>query len=380
VSRLRRLAPLAGVALFCLALGLLYHELSNVHLSDVLRVLRAIPRERLLLALALTILGYATMTGYDALAIHALGRSLPYRRIALASFLACSVSNTLGHPLFTGTPLRARLYSGWGLSAVEIARIVAFGFLTFWLGFLALAGASFALEPMALPKAIRLPEAGIRPLGVVFLTLAGGWLAVAVLRKKPLTVRGVEVPVPGLPTALVQIALSSLDWLLAAAVLHTLLPPRFDLPFPAFVGCFLLAQLAGILSQVPGGLGVFETTLVLLLPHSGAEALGAVLAFRIVYYLLPVAVALIVLAGYEIGRHVEYSLDLWWRFSLQEHAPRFLRAMVGAAVLVVAVGVVRLLRPVPPRPAPPSTDDLIKGRSPGAPVPAHIRLPVSPWR
>jgi phosphatidylglycerol lysyltransferase len=526
VSRLRRLAPLAGVALFCLALGLLYHELSNIHLSDVLRVLRAIPRERLLLALALTILGYATMTGYDALAIHALGRSLPYRRIALASFLAYSVSNTLGHPLFTGTPLRARLYSGWGLSAVEIARIVAFGFLTFWLGFLTLAGASFAFEPMALPTAIRLPEDGVRPLGMVFLTLVGGWLAVAVLRKKPLTVRGVEVPVPGLPTALAQIALSSLDWLLAAAVLHTLLPPRSDLPFPAFVGCFLLAQIAGILSQVPGGLGVFETTLVLLLPHSGAEALGAVLAFRIVYYLLPVAVALIVLAGYEIGRHspppltapprvrrvggwisslvppvlalgaflagmvllvsgatpgagsrmaslnqwvplavieashfagslagtgllflalglmrrleeayrlalallaagiaasllkgldweealilgfllvallpcrqefyrqgsltrepftgrwlaavavvlagslwlglfayrhVEYSPDLWWRFSLQEHAPRFLRATVGAAVLAVAVGVVRLLRPVPPRPAPPSADDL----------------------
>ncbi len=252
-SSLRRLAPLAGVALFCLALWLLYHELSTVHLSDVLRELRALSRERLLLALALTVLGYTTMTGYDALAIHTLGRVLPYRRIALASFLAYSVSNTLGHPLFTGTPLRARLYSGWGLSAVEIARVVAFGFLTFWLGFLTLAGTAFVVEPMALPAAIRFPGAGVRPLGVIFLMLVAAWLAVAAVRKRPLTVRGVEIPVPGLPVALAQIVLSSLDWTLAAAVLHTLLPPSSGLSFPAFAGCFLLAQIAGILSQVPGG-------------------------------------------------------------------------------------------------------------------------------
>lgn len=302
---LARWAPLLGAVVFGAALFLLHRELRGFHYRDVLHVLGALPSDRLLLAFGCTAAAYLATTGYDTLAVRWLGRPISYPRTAFAAFASTAVSNTLGMPLFTGMPLRARLYTGWGLSAVNIGRLVLFGFVTFWLGFCTLAGAAFLFDPIALPARLGLPVATVRPLGMLFAAVVMAYLALVLSLRRPLVIKGIETVLPSFPVALGQIAVSSLDWTFAGAVLYSLLPPAWDLLFFHFLAVFLFAQVAGLMSNVPGGLGVFETVIVLLLPADlpRPQLLAALVAYRGVYYFLPLLAAALVLGGHEVARH-----------------------------------------------------------------------------
>jgi phosphatidylglycerol lysyltransferase len=293
--------PLVGLALFAAALWALHVELRHYSYHEVLREFRNLPADRIGLAVALTAVSYLLLTGYDALGVRYAGHALPYRRIALASFVGQAFSNAVGHDLIAGASVRLRLYSGWGLSTLAIAKVIAFCSMAFWLGFLTVAGVAFALEPLALPPALHLPFATARPLGVAFLVVIAALVVFSVRRRAPLVVRGLEfaVPSPGLLAA--QLAISVLDWLAVGGALYALLaPPR--LSFAGFIGFYLLVQLAAVVSQVPGGLGVFEGGMVLLLAPfvPAAAALGALLAFRVIYYLAPLAVAAALLGAHEL--------------------------------------------------------------------------------
>ena len=302
---LARLAPLLGTVFFGVSLLLLHRELQGFRYRDILHFLSELPGSRLLLALGCTAAAYLATTGYDALAVRWLGRPLPFVRTAFAAFTGTAVSNTLGMPLLTGMPLRARLYTGWGLSAVDIGRLVLFGFATFWLGFSALAGAAFLSDPIALPAHLGLPVATVRPLGLLFAVVVAAYLTLVLLHRRPLVVRGIETTLPSFPVALGQIAVASLDWAFAGAVLYSLLPPSWDLPFFHFLAVFLFAQVAGLVSNVPGGLGVFETVMVLLIPADlpRPQLLAALVAYRGVYYFLPLLVAALALGAHEVARH-----------------------------------------------------------------------------
>src|SRR6476660_3888041 len=153
---LRKLTPLLSVLFFGVALWLMRGELQDFRYRDVVHFLDLLPRARFFEALALTALGYLALTCYDALALRYSGIKLPYPKVAFASFTASSFSNTLGYPLFTGTPLRVRLYSGWGLSALDVTRVVTFSFLTFWLAVVTLAGVTFVVEPGAVERVLHL--------------------------------------------------------------------------------------------------------------------------------------------------------------------------------------------------------------------------------
>jgi phosphatidylglycerol lysyltransferase len=288
--------------LFAVALSVLHRELRGFHYHDVLLFLARLPGDRVALSLGLTLAGYLALTGYDTLGVRWIGRRIPYPRTAFAAFVSTAMSNTLGMPLLTGMPLRARLYTGWGLNAVDIGRLVLFGYATFWLGFSALAGTAFLAEPIALPARLDLPFATVRPAGFLFLGGVAAYLALVVLRRRPFVIRGLEAKPPSLLLALGQIAVSSLDWSLAAAVLYSLLPPEWNLSFFHFLGVFLFAQVAGLISHVPGGLGVFETVLLLLLPAAlpRPQLLAALVTFRGVYYLLPLLVAAVSLGAHEV--------------------------------------------------------------------------------
>src|SRR6185436_7709617 len=228
-----------------------------------------------------------------------------YPRTAFAAFTSTAVSNTLGMPLLTGMPLRARLYTGWGLSAVDIGRLVLFSFVTFWLGFCTLAGTAFLSDPIALPTRLGLPVATVRPLGVLFAAAVVAYLTLVLFFRRPFVIKGLETTLPSLPVALGQIAVASLDWTFAGAVLYSLLPPSWDLLFLHFLAVFLFAQVAGLVSNVPGGLGIFETVMVLLLPSDlpRPQLLAALVAYRGVYYLLPLLVAAVALGTHEVARH-----------------------------------------------------------------------------
>jgi phosphatidylglycerol lysyltransferase len=307
--QLSKLTSLLSLFFFGLALWLLRRELADFRYKDIILFFHNLPAHRVTMALAFTALSYLALTCYDALALHYIGKRIHYWKVGLASFAGYAFSNTLGLPLFTGTPLRARLYSGWGMTAIDITRVVLFSYITFWLGFIGLSGSAFLLEPIAVPALLHLPMASARPVGVLFLSLVAAFLVASFVRKRPFTFKGLEFSVPRPPMAAAQIVVASLDWAFAATVLYALLPSSWHITYVHFLGIFLFAQVAGLLSHVPGGLGVFESMMVLLMPpeppRGEADLLAAMVAFRGVYYLLPLLLAAVSLGAHEVVRRRE---------------------------------------------------------------------------
>jgi phosphatidylglycerol lysyltransferase len=304
---LSKLTSLLSLLFFGLALWLLRGELRDFRYKDIIRFFHVLPADRVIMAVAFTALSYLALTCYDALALRYVGKRIAYWKVALASFAGYAFSNTLGMPLFTGTPLRARLYSGWGMTAIDITRVVLFSYITFWLGFIGLSGAAFLLDPIAVPALLHLPLASARPVGVLFLGLIAAFLVLSFARRRPFVFKGLEFAVPRPPMAAAQIAIGAVDWAFAATVLYALLPSEWNITFLHFLGVFLFAQVAGLLSHVPGGLGVFETMMVLLMPHElpRGELLAAMVAFRGVYYFLPLLIAAVSLGAHEVVRRRE---------------------------------------------------------------------------
>ncbi|HJY81367.1 MAG TPA: bifunctional lysylphosphatidylglycerol flippase/synthetase MprF [Candidatus Binatia bacterium] len=308
---LHSLGPLFGLLLFVVALWVLHHELQEYHYHDVVRHMEKLSAQRLFRALVLTIASYVVLTGYDTLSLRYVHRPLAYGKIALASFIGYAFSHNIGFSLLSGGSVRYRFYSAWGLSAVEITTVVVFNGLTFWFGILTLGGVIFLWEPLVIPSSLQLPFTSVCPLGMVFLLLVGGYLFCSAFRKTPLQIREWKIPLPPLWLAFSQVALSSLDWALAGSVLYVLLPDTATLSYPGFLGIFILAQITGVVSQVPGGLGVFETVVLLLLSPQfpTLSILGALVAYRGIYYLLPLGVASVLLGAHEL---LEKKKEVRW--------------------------------------------------------------------
>jgi uncharacterized membrane protein YbhN (UPF0104 family) len=308
VMNRRRLSHL-GTALFSLlllslAIWTLRHELKTYSFQDILNSLAALPKARLGLAVIFTTVGYAIMTGYDSLAMCYIRHPLPFRQTALAAFSSFALSNSLGFAFLTSSLIRYRLYSAWGLTKVEIASVIAFGNFSFWLGMLAIGGVLFIMEPLAMPNLLKLPFHTVHPLGVIFLVCVVSYLFLSFMsQNKTLKIGNSFFKVPSFYLSLAQIGISTFDWAIAGAVLYVLLTFLTPLSYPAFFGVYLLAQLAGIISHVPGGLGVFETVIVLLLQPavSPDRALGALLAYRGIYYFLPFLLGALCLVGHEVN-------------------------------------------------------------------------------
>ncbi|MEH2423593.1 MAG: lysylphosphatidylglycerol synthase domain-containing protein [Nostoc sp.] len=297
-----KFSTLFSLSLLVVSLWAIANELHEYNYRDILNSLAAIPKSRLSWAIWLTALGYLVMIGYDILGFSYINRSLSWNKIALTNFISSAFSNTIGFALLTGSAIRYRFYSSWGVSKLAIAQVIAFANFTFWLGMFAVAGCLFLLNPLKIPTQLHLPFATVRPIGVIFLVLVAIYLLGSILIKQPLIIRGQEFRFPSFKISLVQIAISSFDWILAAAVLYAVLPTNISLSYLDFLGIYLLAMFAGVVSNVPGGLGVFETIILLILSSkvSGATILSSLLAYRGVYYFLPLLVAAGLLGLYEI--------------------------------------------------------------------------------
>jgi phosphatidylglycerol lysyltransferase len=307
-GKLRRALPaILGLILFAAALLVLRKELHAVTWHDLTSDVLATPPTQLLAALLLTALNYAALTGYDLLAFVYIGNSLSRWRVAGASFLAYAVANSVGFAMFSGAAVRYRFYTRWGVSAEELSRIVFSYSVTFWLGLLALGGISLVASP--LPGAHELPgHELVAPVGWLLLLTSAAYLVAVVVRREPIRVFRFELPLPSPQIAFAQLGVSALDWALAAAVLYVLLP-KSELSFLGLLGAFLAAQLLGLASHVPGGLGVFEGLMVILLKPflSTAQLLPALVVYRAIYYLLPLATALVALVADELRERREQA-------------------------------------------------------------------------
>lgn len=353
MRRLRKwLGPGVAAALFGLALWAVHRELAPYKFRELIAAGHAIGAARIVPAMLLAAAGYFVLTLYDAIALRQLGLRLPLRRTSLAAFVSYAFSNSMGFVAVTGTSVRFRLYSTWGLAPPDIGRLVLLTMLTFWLGFTTLAGTVFSLLPEPVPAFTHLPGGTTRPLGVLLLGALTAWLVFVAVRhgRAPLTVGGHEIPVPRLSTTIFQIAASVTEWLLAAGVLYLLLPQETGIHFIAFVGVFLLAQFGGVVSQLPGGIGVFESLIIVLLGGAAPTPalLASLLVYRIVYYLMPLVLAAALFSGHE----------LTWRWPKIAGATKFIARGIPdlmPAVLTYttfACGVVLLVSGATPAEAP----------------------------
>ncbi|MDC0363025.1 bifunctional lysylphosphatidylglycerol flippase/synthetase MprF [Halioglobus sp.] len=295
------LRPVLGLCLFVAALVALDLQLKQHSLGEVLAQTRAIPAVHLLLALLCTGGSYLAMTGYDLVALRHLGNRLRYGRIALTSFIAYVFSMDLGMSVIGSSAVRYRLYSGFGVEAGDVARVIALTALAFWVGVLSVGGVVLTQAALPLPDTLSLPFATTRPVGWVLLAAMAVLLLLNVTRHKPLHWRGFELPLLRLWGLVSQALVAAVDWSLAAAVLYFLLPASAEVSYWQVLAVFLAAQTLGVLSTVPAGLGVFESICAALLaPYYSAPAvLGALLAYRFIYTLLPVFAALTLFGGFE---------------------------------------------------------------------------------
>lgn len=229
---LHRLGPLMGLILFSVALWVLHRELKAYHFHDIVQYLKNLPAHQLLTALVLTFLSYLVMTRYDILAIKYIHHPLECPKIALASFIGYAFSNNIGFSMIAGASVRYRLYSGWGLSAFDITRVVAFCTLTLWLGFFTLGGLVFLLEPVVISKTIHLPFGSARLPGTLLLLVVAAYFAGSVFRKQPIKIREWEFSLPSVRLSFAQTGIAVFDWALAASVLFTLMPPVSSLSYP----------------------------------------------------------------------------------------------------------------------------------------------------
>jgi phosphatidylglycerol lysyltransferase len=295
---------LLGLVLFGVALFWLHHLLGQYRWRDILAHVHAIPAAKLWRAGLFTLAGYGSLTLYDALAVRFAGARVPYPRIALISFMGYAIGHNVGLNTLSGGAIRYRAYSALGLGAKQIATIIAFGTVTFLLGAGFLLGLSLLTQAGMSGSALHVHSSLAMLAGGMLLAAVTAYLWLVCTRHEPLRFWRIVIPVPKPRVAFAQIAVACTDLLCAASVLYVLLPQQTAISFGAFAGIYLIAIAAGVISNVPGGIGVFEAVLLLLLPSAPkGSLLGALVAYRAIYYFAPFAVALALLGAHEVWVH-----------------------------------------------------------------------------
>ncbi len=299
------LVTAAGLVIALLAVTALRRMAHEVTLAHLIAALGAIALPRLAAAAALTALSYVILTGYDWLALDHLGYRLPFRTVATASFTSFTMSHTLGLTALTGGSVRLRLYTRAGVRPRDVVLIVALCGWTFWLGIVLAAGAGLIAEPGIPLLGGTMLHGFNQATGFVLLAGAGAYLLLASLCRREIALFGLRMTLPGVRLTLAQLVVGGLDLAAAAAALYVLLPPAGLPSFVVVMVIYAVAMIAGALSHAPGGMGVFETIVVLMLsgvaPHMAQDGvLAALLLFRLLYTLLPFIAGLAVLARTEL--------------------------------------------------------------------------------
>lgn len=297
---LRRLRPWLALAVVALVGFLAYRALAEYSIDDVLASLREISGAQLGAALGLTVASFACLSASDALAVRYAGHRLAYPKIVLASFTSVSIGHVLGFAALSSGALRYRLYSRWGFSAGDVGRVVMFCGTTVSLGIATLGGTAFLLRSDALAELFGLDRSLLLGLGSALLAVVVAYLILAARVRRTLRLRRFELPVPSFGLAVGQILVGSTDMLLVSAVLHQMVSGAADVPYVAIATAYVTANAASVVTHIPGGLGIVELVVVSLVP--GAHVVGALIAFRAVYHLLPFLIGCSVLAVTELLR------------------------------------------------------------------------------
>ena len=280
----------------------LYRILRGISFSDVVVALKATDPVDVLLAGLFVAAGYFTLTFYDLFAVRTIGANhIPYRIAALAGFTSYSVGHNIGASVFTGGAVRYRVYSAWGLTAIDVAKICFIAGLTFWLGNVAVLGLGIAYEPQAASAIDQMPPWFNRVIALAGLALLGGYVAWVWVKPRVIGRADWVVTLPGGPLTLLQIAIGIVDLSCCALAMYVLMPDDPHIDFIKLAVIFVSATLLGFASHSPGGLGVFDAAmLVALIEFEKEQLLAGLLLFRLLYYVIPFALSLLILGVREL--------------------------------------------------------------------------------
>jgi len=299
---LRHLPALLGVALLVGALYVVQREFRHLRLKDIGEALSAIPVHSLVFSFTWTILSYFILTFYDRLGTIYAGHKVTYGRVAFASFCAYALSHNIGFAAVSGAAVRYRLYAHWGLTPLQIGKTVAFCSLTFALGGMVLGGAILFVEPKAIPFfGQHLPILALNAVGALLWAVVLGYVTLSRVFKH-IRILGHQIELPGWRMAIIQVLLATIDVATTATIFYALLPPAPGLSWMIFLGVYVSCYTAGLAANLPGGIGVFDTAMLFgLEPYiSAPHIVGAIVVFRLYYYVIPLFVAGFLFAGNEI--------------------------------------------------------------------------------
>jgi len=297
------LGAMASVALFVVAAYILGNVLSKISYADVVAAVKATSGGQIFEALFFTGLSYVALTGYDVSALRQIKHYSPYRITALASFASYAIAFNLGFPVVTGAAVRYWIYSRVKMTALQVANVTVITGVTFWLGMTAVVGFTLVKGAESLAGLDGLPVAMHMALGILILAGVAGYGAWVALEPRHIRLRGHVLEMPGVGSTIVQLVVGAVDLCAAAAALYVLMPEGVQLDFTAFLSVYVFACILGVASHAPGGIGVFEATMLHAVPGASQESvLASLLLFRVVYYFLPFIVALAVLGADEGAR------------------------------------------------------------------------------
>jgi uncharacterized membrane protein YbhN (UPF0104 family) len=306
-----RVGVILSITIIAIAAVVLYRKLHNINVSKVLTAMTTVEYSDVAIAALFVAAGYFTLTFYDLFALRTIGRKdVPYRVAALAGFTSYAVGHNVGASVFTGGAVRYRIYSAWGLDAVEVAKICFIAGLTFWLGNVTVLGFGFAYHPQAASHIDQLPVWANRGLGMAALVVLAIYVAWVWRTPRVIGRQNWEVRLPSGPSTLLQISIGIVDLSFCALAMYMLVPNEPSMQFIDVAVIFIAATLLGFASHSPGGLGVFDAAMLIALWEFDAEALLAgLLIFRLLYYIVPFALALVTLGAREIMLHVSRRPD-----------------------------------------------------------------------
>lgn len=292
--------PTVGVLAVIFCGWLLYKEVRGLTWASLVDSFSAIPLSGWLLAIAATLVAYLALAEYDRIALIHLERKIPWPFVMITSFTTYSLSHNIGASLLSGTIIRFRAYGSRGLSPGEIAVLVAITSFTFLIGAILIGGVVMVLRPSVMQRYFDLPDWTVIAIGVAMLCAIGFYVAGSLFHFKPLIVGGFHVYYPRPKVVARQLIVGPLELLAAAAIVYFCLPAEGNPGFITVAGVFVASFSMAIVSHAPGGLGVLEYVFLTGLDDMDqAQVLAALIVFRLLYLLLPFAMALVIVLFFE---------------------------------------------------------------------------------
>ena len=339
-SLIKATTPFISLVLFTLAIFVLHHEIEIYQWHEIRQVLHDFPLHLLVLCTTITLLGYFALSFYDVLALEYAEEKLPYHKVLLTSFLSYTLSNNVGHSWLSGGSMRYRLYSEWGISGVSVVKVVVFCTISYFIGALTIMVGGYVFSADHGLITDKLPLVSVQATIIAGICLLIAWWGLVFLYRKPINVKSISLTVPVLSLALRQLLASLLELLLASMVLFLPLAHYTSMPFSDFLVIYIFAQLLGLVSQVPGGIGIFEGSFTFLAsPHYPASSIiVSLIIYRAVYYFMPLLLAGVVMAVYELrlNRIVHSRLVKSTVNTIESVVPQIFSAllMLGAGVML----------------------------------------------